>query len=268
MPGRSRCRRTTSASRPSVETVQSPQGNGTIKGYFARPANASGKLPAVLVVHENRGLNPYIEDVARRFARRELHRVGARRPDLGRRLSRATTRRARRCSGRSTAPKMAKTSRRRPAGSRRVPNRTASSAPSASASAAAWSTARRADGRGSRRGGAVLRPAAERRGRGEDQGADRWRTTPANDPGINAGMPGLRGGAQGERQDRTRSSCTKARSTASTTTRRRATTKRRRSSPGRGRSSSSTRTCGHRRWLRARASGLEPRARSLRARAY
>jgi carboxymethylenebutenolidase len=50
------------------ETVQSPEGNGSIKGYFARPANASGKLPAVLVIHENRGLNPYIEDVARRFA--------------------------------------------------------------------------------------------------------------------------------------------------------------------------------------------------------
>jgi carboxymethylenebutenolidase len=50
------------------ETVQSPQGNGSIKGYFARPANASGKLPGVLVIHENRGLNPYIEDVARRFA--------------------------------------------------------------------------------------------------------------------------------------------------------------------------------------------------------
>jgi carboxymethylenebutenolidase len=49
-------------------TVQSPQGNGSIRGYFARPAKASGKLPAVLVVHENRGLNPYIEDVARRFA--------------------------------------------------------------------------------------------------------------------------------------------------------------------------------------------------------
>jgi carboxymethylenebutenolidase len=49
-------------------TVPSPAGNGTIKGYFAQPANASGKLPAVLVVHENRGLNPYIEDVARRFA--------------------------------------------------------------------------------------------------------------------------------------------------------------------------------------------------------
>jgi carboxymethylenebutenolidase len=50
------------------ETVQSPNGNGSIKGYFVRPANASGKLPGVLVVHENRGLNPYIEDVARRFA--------------------------------------------------------------------------------------------------------------------------------------------------------------------------------------------------------
>src|SRR5213596_2985806 len=49
-------------------TVQSPEGNGSIKGYFAKPANASGKLPGVLVIHENRGLNPYIEDVARRFA--------------------------------------------------------------------------------------------------------------------------------------------------------------------------------------------------------
>ena len=54
--------------RTSVETVASPQGNGSIKGYFARPANMTGKLPAVLVVHENRGLNPYIEDVARRLA--------------------------------------------------------------------------------------------------------------------------------------------------------------------------------------------------------
>jgi carboxymethylenebutenolidase len=51
-----------------VVTVPSPQGNGSIKGYFARPAKAAGKLPAILVVHENRGLNPYIEDVARRLA--------------------------------------------------------------------------------------------------------------------------------------------------------------------------------------------------------
>ena len=49
-------------------TVPSPQGYGSIKGYLVRPANATGKLPGVLVVHENRGLNPYIEDVARRLA--------------------------------------------------------------------------------------------------------------------------------------------------------------------------------------------------------
>ena len=48
-------------------TVPSPEGNGNIKGYFVKPANATGKLPGVLVVHENRGLNPYIEDVARRL---------------------------------------------------------------------------------------------------------------------------------------------------------------------------------------------------------
>ncbi len=49
------------------EVVPSPAGNGTIKGYLARPAKGK-KLPVVLVIHENRGLNPYIEDVARRFA--------------------------------------------------------------------------------------------------------------------------------------------------------------------------------------------------------
>src|SRR6202043_1853430 len=48
-------------------TVPSPQGNGSIRGYLVVPANAHGKLPGVLVVHENRGLNPYIEDVARRL---------------------------------------------------------------------------------------------------------------------------------------------------------------------------------------------------------
>ena len=49
-------------------TVRSPLGNENIRGYLARPAKAAGKLPGVLVVHENRGLNPYIEDVARRLA--------------------------------------------------------------------------------------------------------------------------------------------------------------------------------------------------------
>ena len=52
----------------SYETYDSPQGSGKMRGYFARPANATGKLPGIVVIHENRGLNPYIEDVARRLA--------------------------------------------------------------------------------------------------------------------------------------------------------------------------------------------------------
>lgn len=46
----------------------SPNGSGSMKAYVAKPANATGKLPAVLVVHENRGLNPHIEDITRRLA--------------------------------------------------------------------------------------------------------------------------------------------------------------------------------------------------------
>jgi carboxymethylenebutenolidase len=46
----------------------SPSGNEKTRGYLAKPANASGKLPGILVVHENRGLNPHIEDIARRLA--------------------------------------------------------------------------------------------------------------------------------------------------------------------------------------------------------
>jgi carboxymethylenebutenolidase len=58
----------------SYETVQSPNGSGSIKGYFVRPASADTreatplKLPGIIVIHENRGLNPHIEDVARRIA--------------------------------------------------------------------------------------------------------------------------------------------------------------------------------------------------------
>jgi carboxymethylenebutenolidase len=58
----------------TYETIPSPSGNGYIKGYFARPISQSTrsetptKLPTVLVIHENRGLNPHTEDVARRFA--------------------------------------------------------------------------------------------------------------------------------------------------------------------------------------------------------
>jgi carboxymethylenebutenolidase len=58
----------------SYETIPSPQGNGSIKGYFVRPVSSDtrdampSKLPGIIVVHENRGLNPHIEDIARRFA--------------------------------------------------------------------------------------------------------------------------------------------------------------------------------------------------------
>ena len=46
----------------------SPEGSGRMRGYLARPVRAAGKLPGILVVHENRGLNPHIEDIARRLA--------------------------------------------------------------------------------------------------------------------------------------------------------------------------------------------------------
>ena len=50
-------------------TYPSPEGHGQVRGYLVRPAKVTGKLPAVVVVHENRGLNPYIEDVARRLGK-------------------------------------------------------------------------------------------------------------------------------------------------------------------------------------------------------
>ena len=53
----------------TYETYSSPNGNGDVDAYVVKPANAAGKLPAVLVIHENRGLNPYIKDVARRVAK-------------------------------------------------------------------------------------------------------------------------------------------------------------------------------------------------------
>ncbi|HSF95835.1 MAG TPA: YghX family hydrolase [Thermohalobaculum sp.] len=55
--------------RTETVTYDSPEGHGAISGLMARPADAAGPLPAVLVVHENRGLNPYIQDVVRRAAK-------------------------------------------------------------------------------------------------------------------------------------------------------------------------------------------------------
>lgn len=54
---------------PEYIRYPSPEGHGEVRGYLVRPAGATGRLPGVVVVHENRGLNPYIEDVARRVAK-------------------------------------------------------------------------------------------------------------------------------------------------------------------------------------------------------
>ena len=54
---------------PEYITYPSPEGHGAVRGYLVRPAGVEGPLPAVVVVHENRGLNPYIEDVARRLGK-------------------------------------------------------------------------------------------------------------------------------------------------------------------------------------------------------
>ncbi|WP_191061003.1 YghX family hydrolase [Geminicoccus harenae] len=54
---------------PEYITYPSPNGHGEVRGYLVLPAGASGPVPGVVVVHENRGLNPYIEDVARRVAK-------------------------------------------------------------------------------------------------------------------------------------------------------------------------------------------------------
>lgn len=54
---------------PEYIMYPSPNGHGDVRGYLVKPANLTGPAPAVVVIHENRGLNPYIEDVARRVAK-------------------------------------------------------------------------------------------------------------------------------------------------------------------------------------------------------
>jgi carboxymethylenebutenolidase len=61
---------------PEYVEYPSPQGSGTMRGYLAIPAGATTPKPAVLVIHENRGLNPYIEDVVRRFAAADFVALG------------------------------------------------------------------------------------------------------------------------------------------------------------------------------------------------
>jgi carboxymethylenebutenolidase len=94
----------------SWETVPSPDGNGYIKGYLVRPASADtreatpAKLPGVIVIHENRGLNPHTMDVARRFAL-ENFMAFAPTPSARSAAIRATISAVASCSARSTAPR-------------------------------------------------------------------------------------------------------------------------------------------------------------------
>jgi carboxymethylenebutenolidase len=93
----------------------SPTGSGTMRGYLVRPAKTPGKLPGVLVIHENRGLNPHIEDVARRVAL-EGYMAFAPTPSSPSAAIPATRTRRGRCSRSSTRRRRGRTSWRRRSG--------------------------------------------------------------------------------------------------------------------------------------------------------
>ncbi len=88
-------RRRPTIPRLKIEEITYPGPDGAVKGYLAMPADAAGKLPAVIVIHENRGLNPHIKDVTRRLALEGFVAL-ARRPSVAARAGRrqATRRRA------------------------------------------------------------------------------------------------------------------------------------------------------------------------------
>ena len=151
-------------------TVPSPQGNGSIRGYLARPANTE-KLPGVLVIHENRGLNPYIEDVARRlavtnfiaFAPDGLTSVGGYPGDDEKGLA---------LFRQVDAGKMREDFLAAAIWLKSRPDTTGKLGAIGFASAGRRSMSWRCGGRRPCRRGSVLRRATRRRRRGEDQGAD------------------------------------------------------------------------------------------------
>ena len=118
----------------------SPQGYGKARGYLVRPAAASGPLPTVLVVHENRGSQPAHRRHHPPPGARQLHRVRAGCTLPAGRATRATRTRRASCSGNSIRPRRARTSWPRRLSCRGLPAATASSAPWASATVAGSST--------------------------------------------------------------------------------------------------------------------------------
>ncbi len=219
----------------------SPQGSGTMRGYLVQPANATGKLPGILVVHENRGLNPHIEDIARRLA---LDNFLAFAPDGAVSAGRLSRRRGQgaRALRQARSDENARGFRRRgefpegPSQLHRQDRRRRILLGRRDRQRAGDAPAR------SRCGRAVLRPAAGRRRCREDQGAAAHPLR-GKRRADQRRLAGVRGRAEGGRRRNTRCSSTPGPSTASTTTRRRATTRRPRSSRGSGPSRSSTRRC-------------------------
>ena len=222
-------------------TYPSPGGNsGTMRGYLVQPSG-SGPFPAVLVIHENRGLNPYIEDVARRVATEGFLALA---PDG---LSPVGGYPGNDDDGRTLQAGLDQTKLRTDmVNGARFVKAHALSTGKLGVTGFCWggsTTNFLATELGTDLGAAVpFYGAAAETARGTaDQGA-------AADPvrrerrAHQRAVAGVRGGAEGQPASATRCTCTPARSTASTTTRRRATTRRRPSWPGSGRSPSSRRT--------------------------
>ena len=237
-------------------TVPSPAGYGSIRGYLVRPASAgTARLPAVLVIHENRGLNPHIEDIARRLA---LDGFMAFAPDALTPLGGYPGDEDKARAAFATLDQ-AKTREDFLA-------------------AAEWLRARSRRQRQARRGGLLLRRRHRALAGDAAAGPERGRAVLRQQPGAGAGGAGqgaaagaagrrgrthqrglarLRGRAEGGRACDSRCTSTRARSTASTTTPRRATTPPPRSWPGNARSRSSSATWAEPARERARRSRLE-----------
>ena len=199
------------------DSVPSPQGNGSIKGYLVRPANAT-RLPSIIVIHENRGLNPYIEDVARRlavadfiaFAPDGLTSVGGYPGDDEKAASALRPGRQRQDDagfpGRGNLAEIASRHHGQARSSRLLLRRRRRQSAGGS------------DGRGSCSGGPILRSSTQRRRHGQDQGADQCAIRRARHA-DNRWLARLRCRARRRRRCRTKVISTKPPITASITTR-------------------------------------------------
>ena len=220
----------------------SPQGYGKMKGYLVRPAAATGKLPAILVVHENRGLNPHIEDIARRLA---LDNFMAFAPDALAPLGGypGDEDKARALFAKLDQPKTREdfvAADELSEGAPRLHRQASARSASATAAASSHMLATRLPDLAAAVPFYGNTPAPEEAAKIK---APLLIHFAENDERINAAWPAYEDSAEGGERELHRRTCTRERSTASTTTRRRATTRPPRSSRGSARSSSSTSIC-------------------------